>query len=218
MTSYGMKHCIIIKPSSHLIGPRPAGKTNHHVVGSGSDKENKGELDEDYQNFKNDAGFGYGGISDPIARDARLQSTTRMESSEPTLRRDSVKAQERVFNFNSSTTGEDNIAQEENIKQHQRLGSKSGWIGKMTPIMNKGLMKAVILCGNEDDFLERNDKDRNILLRGDLDEDYNNFVNDADLEDGGSSDPKARDAKLEQPRKFSLSGPGMRYTSVNPYI
>ncbi|EGG06372.1 uncharacterized protein MELLADRAFT_71906 [Melampsora larici-populina 98AG31] len=210
-------HNIIIKPSSLHIGPGASRILDFNAV-------TKGELDEDYQKFLNHPRLESRGINDQEAPKAKLQATNRKNCSDPNLRRNYVQAQQRVFDFNSSImqggsiAPEGHITQEENINQDQSLGGKLGWLGKMTPIMNKSLMRAVVFCGNEDDFLETSDRESNVLPRGDLDEDYNNFINDADLEFGGLSDPKARDAKLEQPRKFSLSGPGLRYTSVNPHI
>ncbi|KAH9813608.1 hypothetical protein DFH28DRAFT_1108693 [Melampsora americana] len=212
------KDNIIIKPSSRLILSDPIRKTDEDLVGT------KGELDEDYQNFLNHTGLnlGFEGISSAEERNLSLRSRTGRRLSEPNLRLNPIQTQARVFGFDSLITQEHDKIQEEDMNQDQNTKQGEGltvrWIEKMTPIVNKGLMKAVNLCGNEEDFLEVNDKDINIVPRGDLDEDYNNFVNDADLEHGGLSDPKARDAKLENPRKFFLDGPGLRHTSINPYI
>ncbi|EGG03989.1 uncharacterized protein MELLADRAFT_108867 [Melampsora larici-populina 98AG31] len=92
---------------------------------------------------------------------------------------------------------------QKNIRQDNELGGKSSWRALTKPMMKKSLMK--ILCGNEEDFLETTHIVPNILTKGD------HFT---DLEHRGLSDPKARDAKLEQPRKISLDEADLRHTST----
>ncbi|KAH9813599.1 hypothetical protein DFH28DRAFT_333664 [Melampsora americana] len=75
------------------------------------------------------------------ARDARLRSMNEIRSSGMEIRGDSIEDQERVRS-------------EKNLKQDEKIRGRLRRIGIITPMMNKSLMKTIILCGNVEDFLE----------------------------------------------------------------